>query len=76
MVRGNPGAFSGMRVWNDYGDEDPFRVYDEGIVDYIRADGADLSAHSWDGGHDSAYWNRHWVAYLRFYANALASCGR
>lgn len=74
MVSGNPDAFAGMRVWNDYGDEDPFRVYDEGFVDYLRADGADLSAHSWDGGHDSAYWNRHWAAYLRFYANSLAAC--
>jgi S-formylglutathione hydrolase FrmB len=75
MVRSDPDAFDGMRVWNDYGDEDPFRVYDEGFVDYLRADGADLSAHSSDGGHDGAYWNRHWAAYLRFYANALANCG-
>jgi S-formylglutathione hydrolase FrmB len=74
MARGNPDAFDGMRVWNDYGDADPFRAYDEGFVDYLRADGADLSAHSGDGGHDNAYWNRHWAAYLRFYANALASC--
>jgi S-formylglutathione hydrolase FrmB len=75
MVRGNPDAFAGIRVWNDYGDEDPFRVYDEGFVSYLRGGGADLSAHSWDGGHDGAYWNRHWAAYLRFYANSLASCG-
>jgi poly(3-hydroxybutyrate) depolymerase len=75
MVRGNPDAFAGMRVWNDYGDEDPFRVYDEGFIDYLRADGADLSAHTGSGGHDNAYWNRHWAAYLRFYANALAGCG-
>lgn len=75
MVRGNPDAFVGMRVWNDYGDEDPFRGYDEGFVAYLRADGADLSAHSWDGGHVASYWNAHWGAYLRFYANALAACG-
>lgn len=74
MVRGNPDAFAGMRAWNDYGDADPFRAYDEGFVDYLRADGVDLSAHSGDGGHDNAYWNRHWGAYLRFYANALAGC--
>ncbi len=74
MVRGDPDAFAGMRVWNDIGDEDPFRPYAEGFVDYLRADGADLSAHSWDGGHDGDYWNRHWAAYLRFYANALAAC--
>ena len=74
MVRGNPDAFEGMRVWNDYGDEDPFRVYDEGFVDYLRQDGVDLSAHTGDGGHDGAYWSRHWPAYLRFYANSLAAC--
>jgi S-formylglutathione hydrolase FrmB len=74
MVRANPDAFAGMRVWNDYGDEDPFRVYDEGFVEYLRADGAELSAHSWPGGHDNGYWNAHWSAYLRFYANALAHC--
>jgi S-formylglutathione hydrolase FrmB len=75
MVRDNPDAFAGMRVWNDYGDEDPFRVYDEGFVGYLRADGANLSAHSGSGGHDGAYWDRHWGRYLRFYANALANCG-
>jgi S-formylglutathione hydrolase FrmB len=74
MVRGNPHAFAGMRVWNDYGDEDPFRAYDEGFVRYLEADGADLSAHTGSGGHDGAYWSRHWPAYLRFYANSLASC--
>ena len=74
MVRGNPEAFEGMRVWNDYGDADPFRVYDEGFVDYLRADDTDLSAHTGSGGHDGAYWSRHWPAYLRFYANSLAAC--
>jgi len=75
MVRGNPDAFAGMRVWNDYGNADPFRVYDEGFVDYLEADGANLSAHTGNGGHDGAYWDRHWAAYLRFYANSLARCG-
>jgi S-formylglutathione hydrolase FrmB len=75
MVRGNSNAFEGMRVWNDYGDADPFRVYDEGFVGYLRSDGVDLSAHSSSGGHDNAYWDRHWAAYLRFYANSLAACG-
>jgi S-formylglutathione hydrolase FrmB len=74
MVRSNPDAFAGMRVWNDYGDADPFRVYDEGFVGYLRADGADLTAHTGSGSHDGAYWDRHWPAYLRFYANSLANC--
>jgi hypothetical protein len=38
---------------------------DEGFVDYLRADGADLSAHTGSGGHDGAYRDRHWAAYLR-----------
>jgi S-formylglutathione hydrolase FrmB len=73
-VRREADAFAGLRVWNDYGDADPFRAYDEGFVAALRADGATLSAHSWPGGHDNAYWNAHWPAYLHFYANALAHC--
>jgi S-formylglutathione hydrolase FrmB len=74
-VRRDPEAFGEIRVWNDYGDEDPFRVYNEGFVDYLSVGATDLSAHSWSGGHDGDYWSRHWPAYLRFYANSLAACG-
>ena len=28
----------------------------------------------WPGGHDGAYWHRHYARYLRFYAAALAAC--
>jgi hypothetical protein len=28
----------------------------------------------WAGGHEGAYWRRHYGAYLRFYARALARC--
>jgi S-formylglutathione hydrolase FrmB len=73
-VRRDPDPFAGTRVWNDYVGEDPFRVYNEAFVDYLRGGGADLSAHAWPGGHDGDYWNRHWPAYLRFYANSLANC--
>jgi S-formylglutathione hydrolase FrmB len=75
IVQRDPDAFGRMRVWNDYGSADPFRVYNEGFVDALEQGDADLSAHSWPGGHDGAYWNRHWPAYLRFYANSLAHCG-
>jgi S-formylglutathione hydrolase FrmB len=74
-VRADPGAFGSIRIWNDYGASDDFRVYDEGFVDALEAGGAHLSAHSWPGGHVASYWNRHWPAYLRFYANSLAHCG-
>jgi enterochelin esterase-like enzyme len=69
-VRRDRDAFDGIRVWNDYGSADPFRPYDEAFIDELEANGTDLSAHIWPGGHDNAYWNRHWAAYLRFYANA------
>ncbi|HEX3239766.1 MAG TPA: alpha/beta hydrolase-fold protein [Solirubrobacterales bacterium] len=73
-VRANPDAFGEMRIWNDYGSEDPFRGYNEGFVDYLEAGDADLSAHSWPGGHEGSYWNAHLPTYLRFYANSLAHC--
>jgi S-formylglutathione hydrolase FrmB len=74
-VREDPGAFGDIPIWNDYGDEDPFRVYDEGFDRALRSGGADLHAHTWHGGHETSYWDRHWGAYLRFYAHALAHCG-
>ena len=73
-VEGDPGAFGDIPIWNDYGRGDPFRVYDEGFVNALRSGSADLRAHTWPGGHDSAYWDRRWSDYLRFYANALARC--
>jgi S-formylglutathione hydrolase FrmB len=61
--------WAGARVWLDGGTADPFRVADETFA-------AALGIHMqhWSGGHDSAYWHRHYARYLRFYADALASC--
>lgn len=73
-VRADPDAFGAMRVWNDFGSEDWFVSGNEAFVTAMEAGDAELSAHSWRGAHDSAYWNRHWPAYLRFYANSLARC--
>jgi len=73
-VAADPGAFDSTRIWNDYGRSDPFRGYNEGFVDYLEGGGTDVSAHVWPGGHDSKYWNAHFPAYLRFYANSLAGC--
>jgi S-formylglutathione hydrolase FrmB len=74
MVQSDPNAFGDARIWIDYGDRDPFRVYDEGFVDALRAGDIDLSAHSWSGGHEGGYWDAHWPAYQRFYLNALSHC--
>jgi S-formylglutathione hydrolase FrmB len=73
-VQADPNTFGDARIWNDYGDEDPFRVYNEGFVDALRSGGTNLSAHSWPGGHEGDYWDGHWPAYQRFYVNALANC--
>lgn len=74
-VEADPDAFGSMRVWNDYGSEDPFRVYNEGFADAVQRGDADFTTHTWPGGHDNGYWNAHWARYLRFYANSLARCG-
>jgi S-formylglutathione hydrolase FrmB len=74
-VQSDPGAFGDTRIWNDYGNEDPFRPYNEGFVDALDAGDAKLSAHSWPGGHEGSYWDSHWPAYQRFYVNALNHCG-
>jgi len=73
-LRRNLDAFDGLPVWNDYGDRDPFRVFDEGFVEAVSAGDGKLEAHSWPGEHDAAYWDRHWDEYLRFYARALGRC--
>lgn len=73
-VRRDPHAFGDTPVWNDYGDEDWFVAGNAAFVSALRAGGADLTAHVWPGGHDSAYWDAHWPQYLRFYADALATC--
>lgn len=74
-VRADPGAFGPIPIWNDYGTEDPFLIGDVAFEEALEAGGADLSAHEWHGGHEQSYWDRHWGAYLRFYASALAHCG-
>jgi S-formylglutathione hydrolase FrmB len=74
IVRRDPEAFGDARIWNDYGDEDPFRVYNEGFVDALRAGDTDLTAHSWPGGHEGGYWDARWPAYQRFYLNSLRHC--
>jgi S-formylglutathione hydrolase FrmB len=74
-VRADPGAFGPIPIWNDAGKEDPFGISDVALDEALHSGGADLTAHRWSGGHDLSYWDRHWLAYLRFYARALARCG-
>jgi len=73
-VQENPEAFGDTRIWNDYGQTDDFKVYDEGFIAAMQAGNADFTTHSWPGGHEGSYWNAHWPTYLRFYANSLKHC--
>lgn len=70
------GAFDHLPVWIDGGTSDPFRAADAAFVDLLRAERVAVSYHVWPGGHTGTYWNSHMGAYLRFYASALATCGR
>jgi len=74
-VRSDPDAFGDTRLWNDFGDQDWFVAGNAAFVAALRMGDADLTAHVWPGGHDSAYWDAHWPRYLQFYADALAGCG-
>jgi S-formylglutathione hydrolase FrmB len=54
-------------LWIDLGASDPFR---EATLAYARRAG--VQAHVWPGGHDTAFWDAHMPAYLRFFARACA----
>ena len=58
-------------VWIDGGDVDPFRSTDRELARLLRGR---VTYHVWPGGHESAYWDAHMPAYLRFYARALRAC--
>jgi S-formylglutathione hydrolase FrmB len=73
-LRADSGGFGEIPIWNDAGDADPFLISDVAFGEALRAGGADLTSHVWPGGHDRAYWDRHWDEYFRFYAKALAAC--
>jgi S-formylglutathione hydrolase FrmB len=65
---------SGLPAWLDAGDRDPFRRGDGAFLAALEVAGAGVNAHTWPGGHNGDYWNRHWPDYLRFYARELERC--
>jgi S-formylglutathione hydrolase FrmB len=73
-VQANPDAFGKTKVWIDYGDEDPFRPYDEGFVAAMEGSESSFTHHTWPGGHEGSYWGAHWPDYQRWYVKQLASC--
>lgn len=69
------GALRGIRLRIDAGRSDPFQAGDRAFVVALRAGRAPFSVRlSAPGGHDDAYWRRHWREYVAFYADALARC--
>jgi putative tributyrin esterase len=59
-------------VWIDVGAQDELRPAATALARELRADHADLSFHVWPGSHNGRYWDAHFAAYLRFYANACS----
>ena len=73
----DPDAFGKTKVWIDYGEDDPFRPYDEGFVAALSEGGdAHLTVHSWPGGHEGSYWGAHWPDYQRWYLKQLRATAR
>lgn len=64
------------RVWIDVGTEDPFAEANDELVRALRDGGARVGYRSWPGAHENAYWDSHWLQYMRFYATALKQCQR
>jgi enterochelin esterase-like enzyme len=62
-------AWGNARLWLDGGTADPFRQADETLAAALG-----IRMRHWPGGHEHAYWQRHYGSYLRFYAMALARC--
>jgi S-formylglutathione hydrolase FrmB len=59
------------RIWLDSGDSDPFIPGDRALAGVLG-----LRRRVWPGGHTHAYWASHYRDYARFYASAVARCGR
>jgi len=73
-ARERPEVYARQPLWLDAGDADPFRPGHEAFAAALRQAGVRLTRKAWPGGHDSDYWDRHWSAYLAFYARALERC--
>jgi S-formylglutathione hydrolase FrmB len=67
-------SLTGLPVWLDSGDRDPFRPGIDLFAARLRAAGGDLALHIWPGEHEAEYWKSHWSSYMRFYATKLAGC--
>ncbi len=75
-ARTDPGPYLGEPVWLDSGSSDPFIPGIDAMEAALRSAGADLTVRHSAGGHETAYWDRHWDEYFSFYAKALSRCPR
>jgi poly(3-hydroxybutyrate) depolymerase len=75
-ARADAAPWRGRPLWIDVGGDDPFRAGDEAFAAALRDGGASVQSHAWPGRHEGDYWRAHIARYLRFYADALARCGR
>lgn len=73
-ARARPSPYAGIKIWLDAGDADPFAPGVSAMRTALEGAGVTVSAHTWRGGHDYSYWQRHYAAYLRFYTQVLAHC--
>jgi enterochelin esterase-like enzyme len=62
----------GAPVWIDIGRQDELRPGASALARELKADGADITFHSWPGAHTGQYWDAHFARYLRFYVD---TCG-
>jgi S-formylglutathione hydrolase FrmB len=75
-ARGRTRPLGDVPVRMDVGTGDPFLAADRAMAQALRADRTRVALHEAEGGHEHDYWLRHLDEYLRFYAGALARCGR
>lgn len=70
LAQADPSLFRGAQMWLDVGVDDPFRSTTVRLGAII-----DATAKTPPGDHSTAYWREHVDEYVRFYAQALKTCG-
>ena len=63
---------SGLRIWLDSAQKDPWEPRAEELHQILVARGIDHIWQVYPGAHDAKYWREHSVDYIRFYGDALA----
>lgn len=61
-----------LRIWVDYGDEDPWLPAGEILQPALESRGIDPLWHIFTGNHYTSYWIDHGPEYLEYYSAAMA----